>query len=917
MHFNSRRTPLLAIMMLATGLFSQATLAHSEPEKARFVAENGVDQGLCNNRFRPCKSIMYAVQQANKGDKILVAQGHYKMSSATELAYLASQMQPVLGGFSTIDNYQVQQPSQFSTVLEGVPAEYAAELRDKGFDVIVDRKRIDQEKTQLGLEAIERMTTAHSADQCVNGQAAGFACQDMSLLAHIPTTDMQSSSSSSNDIWGHVDLNTMREYAIVGMQRGIAFVEVTDPENPIVVDVVTGSRSGWRDIKVYQYYSNSDRRWKAYAYAIAERDAREGLTIVDLTTLPNSVSLVDRLDIDEYSHNVYISGVDYTTNTTLPGRSPLLHVVGSENFGGSWRTFELKNPIIPSASYSLAGANGSNYTHDASSVLINDNRANSSCVNAQNSVCNVIIDFNENELILWDHTNSTDATLLGRSSYPNASYTHSGWWSEDKQYVILHDETDEQNFGINTTVHFFDISNLNSPTLVSSWVGPTRAIDHNGYTRGNRYYMSNYERGITVLDISDPLAPSQAAYFDTYNPSNNASFNGTWGVYPYLPSGTIIASDLNGGLFVLRDDSVSASDNGVEFASRLVNGAEGSTLEIEVRKQGSGSMSVDYSILPGSARTGDYDGDDGTLTWANGDTASKTISVELTTDTLEESNEMFFVRLSNVSGGEILTNIVAFATIDAGNVARGVVGFSQDNLSVREIDGTVTVDVNRNGGSDEAISVDYSVQSDSATIGDDVTIANGTLNWSNGDDSAQTISFDLVDDSDSEQNESFTITLSSSNTSLLSDTTALTVTIRDDESNQSPTANAGNDIQVNTRQTVNLAGSASDPEGADVTASWTQTAGTNVTLNNADTLSPSFTAPNAAGSLTFELVVADDFGVESTDTLTVTVNEPATVTPTPNTGSGGGGSLHWLTLGVIAMTLARRCRKTNNVKRAA
>ena len=63
--------------------------------------------------------------------------------------------------------------------------------------------------------------------------------------------------------------------------------------------------------------------------------------------------------------------------------------------------------------------------------------------------------------------------------------------------------------------------------------------------------MSNYERGLTILDITDPATPTEAGYFDTYTPSDNASFNGAWGVYPFLPSGNILVSDINSGLYVL------------------------------------------------------------------------------------------------------------------------------------------------------------------------------------------------------------------------------------------------------------------------------------------------------------------------------------------------------------------------------
>jgi hypothetical protein len=63
-------------------------------------------------------------------------------------------------------------------------------------------------------------------------------------------------------------------------------------------------------------------------------------------------------------------------------------------------------------------------------------------------------------------------------------------------------------------------------------------------------FEANYRSGLRVFDAADPLAPVEAAFFDTYPDDDNANYNGLWGVYPYFPSGTIIGSDIEKGLFV-------------------------------------------------------------------------------------------------------------------------------------------------------------------------------------------------------------------------------------------------------------------------------------------------------------------------------------------------------------------------------
>ena len=76
---------------------------------------------------------------------------------------------------------------------------------------------------------------------------------------------------------------------------------------------------------------------------------------------------------------------------------------------------------------------------------------------------------------------------------------------------------------------------------------------------------------------------------------------------------------------------------------------------------------------------------------------------------------------------------------------------------------------------------------------------------------------------------------------------------------------------VNTGQWVRLDGSdSSDPEGERLTYSWRQTTGDQVQLNNAETASPTFTAPDRAQSLGFALTV-DDGDKSHTDTVSIRV----------------------------------------------
>ena len=76
----------------------------------------------------------------------------------------------------------------------------------------------------------------------------------------------------------------------------------------------------------------------------------------------------------------------------------------------------------------------------------------------------------------------------------------------------------------------------------------------------DKLYISYYEDGVQVYDVSNPAAPSRIAYYDTYEPNNGtgygstSSFHGCWGVYPFMSSGCILATDIETGFYTLELD---------------------------------------------------------------------------------------------------------------------------------------------------------------------------------------------------------------------------------------------------------------------------------------------------------------------------------------------------------------------------
>ena len=114
----------------------------------------------------------------------------------------------------------------------------------------------------------------------------------------------------------------------------------------------------------------------------------------------------------------------------------------------------------------------------------------------------ILISSNTDEVVIIDVTDKENPSLISSISYPQIGYTHQGWFTSDQQYFLLGDELDELDFGINSRTIVFDLADLDDPRMHFEHMGATSAIDHNGYVRGNRFYLANYTAGMREFDIS-------------------------------------------------------------------------------------------------------------------------------------------------------------------------------------------------------------------------------------------------------------------------------------------------------------------------------------------------------------------------------------------------------------------------------
>ncbi len=527
------------VLVLTLPLWVGGALAHDDVVGTRFVSPGGVDAGDCDSNHDPCRTLAYALTQVDPGDAIKLAAGSYDVSNIDVERILLGK-EGVRGGYSAEDHFRIQDAETNPTRVSGVPDAFRNNFIAHGFTVV-----------DANDNPLPRIVAAKLAapTACAGGVAGTFPCHNVDYLGQVQLTDIPGAPTSASNLWGFVDLDDNREYAVLGHRTGTAVYDVTNPAAPVLVGNVPGNTSTWREVKVYQYRAAGETTHRAYAYISTEAPGG-GLQIINLTNLPNSVTLANTLTEFSTSHTLYISNVNYATNAALPGATAFLYVAGSNVAGGAFRIYSLADPVQPALVTPAPAGNG--YMHDSTSMLITDNRT-TQCAAAHNP-CEVLVDFNENTVDLWDVTDKAAPERLSTTGYSTASYTHSGWPSADNRYIMVHDELDELRRGINTHIYTLDIADLRAPSIVTSYTGGTTTTDHNGYTIGNRYYVSHYKRGLVIFDSTNPRALTEIGSFDTYlSPAaNSAGTDGAWGVYPFLPSGTVLVSDIENGMFLLK-----------------------------------------------------------------------------------------------------------------------------------------------------------------------------------------------------------------------------------------------------------------------------------------------------------------------------------------------------------------------------
>jgi hypothetical protein len=206
-----------------------------------------------------------------------------------------------------------------------------------------------------------------------------------------------------------------------------------------------------------------------------------------------------------------------------------------------------------------------------------------------------------------------------------------------------------------------------------------------------------------------------------------------------------------------------------------------------------GPASVQYATVSGSALAGpDFTALSGTLTWADGETAGRTIAVPVVDGDDVEATESFTVVLSGAVGAALGSPAVTTVTIVDNDVPplAGTLQFEQSSYSVAEGAGTISLRVTRESGSIGSVAVSVTTAAASATESVDYTRKSVALLWESGDTAPKVIAVPILDDTLVEDLETFEVALSdpTGGASLGAVSTVVVSILDDDNATVPPTA---------------------------------------------------------------------------------------------------------------------------------
>ncbi len=400
-----------------------------------------------------------------------------------------------------------------------------------------------------------------------------------------------------------------REYAVLGGAAHILFFDVTDPTTPKLVGKFQGTATTiWREFKSY----------KNRIYAVSD-GAAEGLMIFDLSHAQDSIvrtywstQLFEKahtITLDTVSGRIYLNGgnatqgiivLDVSQNPDLP-----TFITHATFQGGGLHDSYVRNDTI----YASSGSEG---------------------------------------YYIYAMKDPFNPVLLAQVN--TGGYNHNSWLNAAGTYAYYTEE-----IPVGRPIQIVNLQNLALGEIESAGyfldkfsvdTGDKTAIPHNVYIRDNILFDSQYEDGLIAYDISNPTQPVLMAEYDTH--PENATYSGyfgNWGNYPWLPSGNIIAGDMQNGLFMvkLKNNAVGTQTPEDQLSVQISPNPAHDQLNIRLQTSAAGAWSWKLCNLAGQMIS-------------NGNQLEGSLETTLLLTGVPQG--VYFLKIDNTEGKKVIRKVV-------------------------------------------------------------------------------------------------------------------------------------------------------------------------------------------------------------------------------------------------------------------
>ena len=328
---------------------------------------------------------------------------------------------------------------------------------------------------------------------------------DGARLSHDEEIVLPNGAASGSGNWGYTSPDGRRRLALTGTSVGLSIVDVTDPARARNVGLVPGPQSTWREVKTFEHY------------AYVSTEAKHGLDIVDLSD-PDRPRKVRTWDASfKSAHTLWIDA-----------ERRLLFANGAGDDGGrtGLHIVSLANPEDPEEISRFTDY----YVHDSFT------RGDVLFASAIFDGWQALIDVSDPR-----RPRETSRFFTGRR------FTHNAALTPDGRYLFTTDERPD------APLEGWDLVDPLRPVKVSEYIARAGTIPHNVQVDGTRLLVAHYTEGVVLLDVADPTRPRVLGSYDTYD-GGESGFHGAWGAYLFPGTNLIVVSDIDGGLFVLRQN---------------------------------------------------------------------------------------------------------------------------------------------------------------------------------------------------------------------------------------------------------------------------------------------------------------------------------------------------------------------------